>query len=42
MCDPAARLKHDSDETRLGATTEEVAAWVAAAGPPPDGELLAV
>jgi hypothetical protein len=42
VCDPAARLRHDSDETRLGATTEEVAAWVAAAGPRPDGAHLAV
>ncbi|PRW05883.1 putative ubiquitin conjugation factor E4 [Chlorella sorokiniana] len=37
-CDPAARLKHSPDDTRLAATSEEVAAWFAEAGPPADGK----
>lgn len=41
-CDPSARLKHSPDDTRLAASSEEVAAWFQGAGPPADGELPCV
>ncbi|PSC67765.1 putative ubiquitin conjugation factor E4 [Micractinium conductrix] len=37
-CDPAARLHHTADDTRLHATSDEVGAWFTSVGPPPDGK----
>lgn len=36
-CDPSARLHHGADDTRLHATSDEVAEWFKSVGPPDGG-----